>query len=153
MVFIMTKEVLVSIKGLQFEGAMDSEEIETITRGQYYKKNEDHFVIYDELTEGSDVATRNIIKFDESRMNLTKSGLINTHMVFEEHKKSMTNYATSFGDILVGIHTKNIGMQENEEQIMVQVDYSLEINYEYLADCSITMDIRSAEASVFPFSS
>lgn len=153
MVFIMTKEVLVSIKGLQFEGAMDSEEIETITRGQYYKKNEDHFVIYDELTEGSDVATRNIIKFDESKMNLTKSGLINTHMVFEEHKKSMTNYATPFGDILVGIHTKNIGMQENEEQIMVQVDYSLEINYEYLADCSITMDIRSAEVSVFPFSS
>jgi|GEM_PF-5911157 len=34
----MTKEVMVSIKGLQFDQSADSEEIETIQWGQYYKK-------------------------------------------------------------------------------------------------------------------
>lgn len=34
----MTKEVMVSIRGLQFDQEMDSEEIETIQWGQYYKK-------------------------------------------------------------------------------------------------------------------
>ena len=42
----MTKEVMVSIKGLQFDQSADSEEIETIQWGQYYKKNGTHSVSY-----------------------------------------------------------------------------------------------------------
>lgn len=41
----MTKEVMVSIRGLQFDQEMDSEEIETIQWGQYYKKNDTHYII------------------------------------------------------------------------------------------------------------
>ena len=48
----MTKEVMVSIKGLQFDQGADSEEIETIQWGQYYKKNDTHYVIYEEVMEG-----------------------------------------------------------------------------------------------------
>ncbi len=54
----MTKEVMVSIRGLQFDQEMDSEEIETIQWGQYYKKNDTHYIIYDELMEGCDEPTR-----------------------------------------------------------------------------------------------
>lgn len=34
----MTKDVLIAIKGMQFEGAEEAEEIEVIQRGQYYEK-------------------------------------------------------------------------------------------------------------------
>lgn len=83
----MTKEVMVSIKGLQFDQSADSEEIETIQWGQYYKKNGTHYVIYDELMEGCEEPTKNIIKFRERELNLTKRGLVNVYMVFEENKK------------------------------------------------------------------
>ena len=63
----MTKEVLVTIRGMQFakqeEG--DLEPIEVITAGDYYKKNNKHYVIYDEIIEGFDGTTRNIIKLQE----------------------------------------------------------------------------------------
>ena len=84
----MTKEVMVSIKGLQFDQSADSEEIETIQWGQYYKKNGTHYVIYDELMEGCEEPTKNIIKFRERELNLTKRGLVNVYMVFEENKKN-----------------------------------------------------------------
>ena len=35
----MTKDVLIAIKGLQFEEAEDAEEIEVIQRGQYFQRN------------------------------------------------------------------------------------------------------------------
>ena len=108
----MTKEVMVSIKGLQFDQSADNEEIETIQWGQYYKKNGTHYVIYDELMEGCEEPTKNIIKFRERELNLTKRGLVNVYMVFEE------------------------------KEIRVNVDYALEVNYEYLADCKIEMYIR-----------
>ena len=69
------------------------------------------------------------------------------HMIFEEKKKNVTDYKTPFGSILIGIDTRQICVEENEHQIHVNVDYALEINYEHLADCQISMDVRAKECS------
>ena len=46
----MTKDVLLSIKGLQFEAENEAADLETITAAQYYKKNDSHYIIYEEAT-------------------------------------------------------------------------------------------------------
>ena len=49
----MTKDVIVSINGLQIARQNEeSEPIEVITAGDYYKKNDKHYIIYDEVAEG-----------------------------------------------------------------------------------------------------
>lgn len=141
----MTKDVLVAIKGLQFDAAEDETNIETVSVAEYYEKNSSHYVIYNEVTEGSDETTKNVIKFKDNVLELTKKGFVNVHMVFEENKKNMTNYATPFGDILIGIDAKKVSMAEEDSHIRVNVDYALEVNYEHLADCKITMDIKPKE--------
>lgn len=138
----MTKDVLLAIKGLQFSQIQEDTNIETVTAAEYYKKNNNHYVVYEEACEGFQETTHNIIKFKENSLDLTKKGLVNVHMIFEENKKNMTNYSTPFGDILIGIDAKRINMQEDGEQIKVDVDYALEVNYEHLADCKISMNIR-----------
>lgn len=145
----MEKEVLLALKGLQFsvdeEGA---QALETITPAEYYKKNDSHYVIYDEVMEGFTENTRNVIKFKDSLLEVTKKGLMNVHMVFEENKKNMTNYATPYGNILIGIDTGEVEIEEWEDHIKVNVKYSLEANYEHLADCRIEMDIRAREEGI-----
>ncbi|MBO5094222.1 MAG: DUF1934 domain-containing protein [Lachnospiraceae bacterium] len=141
----MTKEVLLSIKGLQFEGENDAGDLETVTAAEYYRKNDNHYVVYEEATEGFHDTTKNIIKWNGKTLDLTKRGLVNVHMIFEENKKNMTDYRTPFGSILVGIDTRQIEVEEEERQIRVHVDYALEINYEHLADCRISMDVRSRD--------
>ncbi len=146
----MTKDVLLSIRGLQFEGENDANDLETITAAEYYKKNNNHYVIYDEATEGYQELTKNIIKWNGNSLDLTKKGLINVHMIFEEKKKNMTDYRTPFGSILIGIDTYQIQVEEEREQIHVDVEYALEINYEHLADCRISMDVRAKEGPAAP---
>lgn len=141
----MTKEVLLSIKGLQFEGENDANDLETVTAAQYYKKNDNHYVIYEEATEGFHDVTKNIIKWNGKTLDLTKKGLVNVHMIFEERRKNVTDYHTPFGSILVGIDTHQIDVEEEEDQIRVNVDYALEINYEHLADCRICMDVKAKD--------
>ena len=68
-------------------------------------------------------------------------------MVFEESKKIMTDYRTPFGSILIGIDTRQIRVEEKEEKIRVHVDYALEVNYEYLADCKICMDVMAKDGA------
>lgn len=141
----MTKEILLSLKGLQFENSDSGQELETITAADYYRKNGSHYILYDEVMEGFDDVTKNMIKFQDNCLEVTKRGLVNVHMVFEENKKNMTSYATPYGNILVGIDTGSVLVEEEEKQIRVQVAYTLEANYQYLADCRIEMMIRPRE--------
>lgn len=144
----MTKDVLLAIKGLQFDGSEEDSEIETVTAAEYYKRNNSHYVIYEEAFEGFEETTKNVIKFKDNSLDLTKKGLVNVHMIFEENKKNMTNYSTPYGDILIGIDASKIRMREEEEKIHVDVEYALEINYEHLADCHISIGIQAKGENV-----
>ena len=101
----MEKEILFSLKGLQMSQE-DQEELETIMAAEYYLRNDHHYIVYDEVMEGFEEATKNIFKFDGSCLEVTKRGAVNVHMLFEEQKKNMTTYHTPFGDILIGIDTE-----------------------------------------------
>lgn len=145
----MTKEVLVSISGLQFAEEMNQEPVEVITSADYYKKNGKHYIIYDEVMEGFTETTKNIIKIDDRCMDITKRGVTNVHMMFEKEKKNLTYYYTPYGSLLIGITAARVDVEETEQDIHVSVDYELEVNYEHMADCKITMNIKSKNAGDF----
>lgn len=148
----MTKEVIVSISGLQFAEDGTNEPVEVITAGDYYNKNGKHYIVYDEVMEGFEGTTKNRIKLADDLLDITKKGISNVHMIFEKDKKNLTYYYTPFGSILIGIDAKQIEIKEEEHNIDVTVDYELEVNYEHLADCKIHMNIRSKEAGDFRIS-
>lgn len=149
----MTKEVLLTLKGLQFDQREeDADKIEMVTVGDYYKRNDKHYIVYDEVTEGFAQSTKNRLKFGGHMVELSRNGLINVHMVFQENKKNLTNYNTPFGQILIGIDTKKVRIEEQEDRIVVDVDYSLDINYEFLSDCHIKIDVCSKQNSSFSLS-
>jgi len=140
----MTKDVLISLRGLQFDQSdSDAEAIETIMPGSYYEKNDRHYVLYDEFMEGLAGPVKNRIRFSEHTLELTRSGAVNVHMIFEENRKNMTSYHTPYGNILIGIDTRKIHITQESDRIVVDVDYALDVNYEYLADCQIVLDIKS----------
>lgn len=143
----MTKDVLVSISGLHtdvlsaIKGGED-EAIEVVTPASYYLKNGKHYVIYDEVVEGVQGTIKNKIKISGSdSLEIMKTGLSNAHMLFEKSKKNLTYYQTPYGQMLVGVNTKNMEINVTEENIDVSVDYELDINYEPLADCRIKVEI------------
>lgn len=138
----MTKDVLVAIEGLHFGENPSGDKVEVISPGNYYKKNNHHYVLYDEVVEGSDEVIKNKIKFGDDGFSITKRGYSNVDMVFEENKKNITNYITPFGSLLVGIDTDKIDIIEEDDGISIDIAYALDINYEHLADCKIRMNIR-----------
>ena len=140
----MTQKVLLTFRGMQFgQREEDAGQIETVSQGDYYKKNGKHYVIYEENTEGFEQAVKSRLKFSESVLELSRSGPVNVHMVFQENKKNLTGYNTPFGQILMGIDTKKIQIKEQEDRITVDVDYSLDVNDEFLSDCHMKIDISS----------
>lgn len=150
----MTKDVLLTVSGLQFASQEDGagEAVEVITPGDYYKKNDKHYVLYDEVMEGFSGITKNVIKIAEDCLDITKKGVTNVHMIFEKNKKNVTYYYTPFGSLLIGIDAKQVNVAETEDNIDVTVNYDLEVNYEFLANCNITMNIKAKNAKDFRLS-
>ena len=79
----MTKDVLLSISGLHqdvtgIEAQGDepgNEPIEVIAPANYYEKNGKHYVLYEEVNEGFEGSTKNIIKMQENCIDITKKGV------------------------------------------------------------------------------
>ena len=149
----MTKEVLITISGLQIMDEEGSEPVEVITAGEYYYRNGKHYILYDEVMEGFEGVTKNRIRITQDCLDVSKKGVSNVHMIFEKNRKNLTSYQTPFGNLLIGIDARNLQISEEENMIDIKVDYDLEVNYEPLAECSLTMNIRSKEAEGFSLSS
>ena len=147
----MTKEILVSVRGLQYvdneigQSVSDEEldKIETICPGEYYYRNDAHYVLYEERMDDILEPVRNMIKIKDKEFSLWKKGPVNVQMVFSEGKKTMTDYFTPFGNILIAMDTKEVNVIEDEDCIKIHIAYTLEANYQFIADCSITIEIKS----------
>lgn len=139
----MNKDVIILIKGMHFQNTEDGGNIETIWRGQYYKKKGTHYIVYEEPIEGTNDVCKNMIKFDSSMVNLSKKGPLSTVMLFKTGEKNLTNYNTPFGSIVIGIDTHHIRLTETDASITIDVNYSLDVNYEHLAKSDIHIDIRN----------
>ena len=145
----MTNEVLLTIAGLQLLEGDEGLPVEVVTAGNYYHRNGKHYILYDEVVEGCSGRVHNTVKIGEESLEVLKKGITNVHMVFEKNKKNVSCYATPFGNLTVGMTAHRIRIEESDTDIDVEVGYSLDVNDEYLADCSIRLNVKSKDAGDF----
>ncbi len=141
----MTKDVLVTIRGIQKGPDVDNEPMEMTVPGEYYYKNNKHYILYEELMDGEQVTGKNRIKLAPGYMELTKRGMVSVDMFFAEGEKHVSNYQMPYGTIEMGIDTSLVSVEETSDEIRIRVAYVLEFNGEHAADCNISINIKSAE--------
>ena len=147
----MTREVLLSITGIQTEivpggkaKPQTTEPMEIITPALYYKKNNKHYIVYDEPVEGTSEVIKNKIKITgDEVIEIMKSGLSNSHMVFEKNRKNLSFYQTPYGEMTLEVDTSDMEIKEGEDKMLITLGYQLDVNHEPLAMCSITMSVSS----------
>uniref|UniRef100_UPI004055AB73 DUF1934 domain-containing protein n=1 Tax=Agathobacter sp. TaxID=2021311 RepID=UPI004055AB73 len=145
----MTKEVIITIRGLQAGTGVDGEPIEMITTGEYYYRNNKHYLLYEEVVEGETAVNKNRIKVMPGYMELNKSGVVSVNMVFKEDEKNITHYYTPYGSLVMGIDAKSITVDEKEDSMRIEIDYGLEINQEHVADSNIKIMVQSKGCGTF----
>lgn len=143
----MTKDVLVSISGLQMAvnemESNDDEPIEVVSAGTYYFKDGKHYIFFEEVAEGIPGVTKTQIRLTgKETLEVMKKGISNMHMVFEKGKTNRCLYKTPFGELDLGICTREFLVDEQQDNINIQAEYAMDVNYEPLAECTIKIHIR-----------
>lgn len=147
----MTKDVLLSISGTQYDVDGDGP-VEIITGAEYYLKNGNHFITYDEVVSDTGDTVKNVIKIGKDKVDVIKRGPMGVHMIFEKDKKNLAFYNTMFGDLLIGIETTAISHTEDDMNITTEIDYALDINENHISDCHIHLSVKSKEDKFFSLS-
>lgn len=125
------------------------EPIEIVVPGEYYFRNGSHYLRYEEMLEDHGDPTVNYIKISPKGMEVRKKGQVNTHMVFEQGKRNMAFYTTSFGTLEMGISATNLELKESDSRLDMKVNYSLDLNQEHVADCCLDIHAQGKSAAEF----
>lgn len=137
----MTKDVLVKISGMQFD--VQDEAIELVTRGNYYYKNGKHYVLYEEQPESDGPITKNIVKFNDTRFEMTKKGKEHSYLIFDKNEKTSTVYQTPVGPIQVDVMTQDLEVVETKDELAVKIKYALDINYNFVSECEVSFKVQA----------
>ena len=141
----MTKDVLITICGIQKRDGETDEPIETVTPGEYYFRNGKHYILYEEVQVGIAVVTKCMIKIGDDSVDLSKKGASGVHMIFQRDKKTRTSYQTPYGSLMLGFDSKMIRVLESEDMIHLNLEYDLEVEEEHLAECSLTLKVQAKQ--------
>lgn len=141
----MTKEVMVTIAGLQFADDEEQEAIELVHIGEYYERNGTHYILFEELFEGIVHPVKNVIKIKEYSLEVQKRGPVSTSLLFEEGRKQRSTYAVPYGSFLVDICTNSVRIHQTDDRLEATAAYGLEINGHHCADCDIRVTVQSRE--------
>ena len=140
----MTKNVIISLTGLQYAVEEEEAPIEVINFGQHYKKGEKHYLLYEE-TEESGTATKCRIKVSAKELELHKRDRSGTRLLFVPGEEYLTNYETPYGSLLVGVVTHSLELYEEEEFLRATLKYTLDINGEKMGNCTLVLKVQSCE--------
>lgn len=137
----MTKDVLITVSGRQFDVA--DEPIELMTTGTYYLKNGKHYVLYEEQPDENEPVIKNRVKFHDGHFEMVKSGAVSSALTFKKEQVTTSLYETEAGAVMMEVDTRNIVITETEDRLHTKVIYSLSINGQFISECEVDFTVQS----------
>lgn len=138
----MTGQAEISIHGQQSDGQGWSDSSQLQAMAQYYYRNGCHYLLYEETQEGFRESVHSRIQLREGRLELVKTGAVNTRMTLEPGLRCKNDYHMPYGTMVLETDTKRLEIREEEDRIQAEAEYILWADGAYLSDCHIRIDIK-----------
>ena len=121
--------VLIKVRGEQYFDDIDPDSTELTTDG-VMELTEDGMILSYEETELTGMAgTTTTFTVAGPRVVLTRSGSVNSQMVFEEGKQHTSLYETPFGELSIDIQTSRLLHNLTERGGLMEIKYSIAVEH------------------------
>ncbi len=142
----MTKDVIITIKGIQkYQGSGD-DVIELVTDGEYsYGKKGASFTYMESEMTGLE-GTKTTFTINSDSVTMSRSGTLTSNMVFEEGKKHHFLYELPFGATTMAIDTQMIRSELGENGGELEIFYTTDIDHSLVGKNQFFINIREQSA-------
>lgn len=140
----MRRAICIELVGAQlFDEDVEPQVIRERSDGTYYSRDGYEFAIYYQVDENSEI--RNLIKFKEDFLELSKKGAYTSHLIFEPGKEYTSNYHTPYGVMTVNVCTQSLKISHVGSTVDIHIVYDMTLNDDCVAKCELKINIKDKE--------
>jgi len=139
------KNVVLSIQGRQAYADQEPDIIELVTEGTMEKDAGCWKLCYEEsdLTGLEGVFTTFLV--EEDKVTLTRTGKLNSQMVFQEGVSHDSLYQVEFGALMITVSATQVKANLSEEGGTIDLSYGIEIEHSSAGRIDYHLDISAKE--------
>ena len=134
--------VLLSIRGEQYFDDIDPDATELMTEGTMEVTEDGIVLSYEESELTGMEGTTTTFEVKGPRVTLTRSGAVNSQMVFEEGRQHTSLYETPFGELSVDIQTSELKHNLSERGGLMEIKYSIAVEHTVTGRNSFKIRVR-----------
>ena len=137
------RKALIKVVGAQNFGD-DNDVIELTTIGTLEETEESYILRYNEELEpqSAPIKTQLSVQKNRERVELMRSGKHGSLLIIERAKRNLCNYATEYGDLLMGIYGRSIEHSVEEKEGRIAFGYDIDINGAITSQNEVTVTFR-----------
>ena len=121
--------VMLSIRGEQYFDGIDPDATELMTEGTMTLTENGMVLAYEETALTGMEGTSTSFQIQGTQVILTRSGTVNSQMVFEEGRQHTSLYETPFGELSVDIQTSVLKHNLTERGGLMEIKYSIAVEH------------------------
>ena len=141
----MKQDAIISIRGAQQPDGGENDIIELETEGKYdFSADAIHFD-YEESELTGLTGTHTSFDVSGKVVTLTRSGTVNSNMVFQEGRKHYFAYETPFGAMTMGVDTHSIFSTLDENGGRLEICYAIDVENARVSKNVFKIQIKTAQ--------
>ena len=121
--------VLLSIRGEQYFDDIDPDATELMTEGTMVLTEDGMVLSYEETELTGMEGTTTTSEVKGPQVILTRTGTVNSQMVFEEGRQHTSLYETPFGELTVDIQTSTLKHNLTQRGGVMEIKYSIAVEH------------------------
>jgi len=123
------EKIMINIDGTQNFGNGDTNNVELTTVGELNVLADSYTVKYEEseLT-GMEGTTTEITVASDGVVSLSRSGTVNSHLVFEEGKRHLSYYDTRDGAFSIGVFASYVDTVLEQNYGEISITYAMDVD-------------------------
>lgn len=123
------KPVILFVKGEQNYEEQEPDGSELMTEGTLRKTPDGYIISYQESALTGMEGTTTTFEIRGGQVFLTRTGKVNSQMVFEEGRQHTSLYETPFGELTIDVQTSRLRCHVTERGGMVEIRYTIALEH------------------------
>lgn len=141
----MMKDVWISISNRQNDGQQEEDTMLFDTAGSYYFNDGVGVLSYQESELTGLEGTRTSVMVMPNQVVVDRDGMLTGRMVFREGTKDSYPYNTPYGQMMLGIDTRKIRHNFNENGGDVEIDYITDLAHTFVSRNKFRISVKEME--------
>lgn len=144
----MTQPVIISVEGTQRFIGEEKQTVQIVTEGVMKTVGDTVYLSYEESEVTGMEGTTTTFAVEKDHVTLTRTGTVESEMVFEKGKKNVALYNMGFGALTIGVKARRLKNELGPDGGRLEISYGIEIEQQAQGLNSFVIDVRKQDRPV-----